>query len=268
MESKKQSCRYAFLGAGNMATAIIGAMKSGEIALFDVNKEQYAKFAGKPYLFAESAKEAVEASDFVFLAVKPQSFDELMSEIKGSGVPLGGKVFVTIAAGISTSYISSALGGGVPVIRAMPNTPLLYGCGVTALCRGEGVKDEAFEEIRGIFGACGTVFELPESQMNTVIAATSSAPAYVYLFIKAIADAAEAQGLTAENLTSLVCDMVIGSAETLKRSPLTAGELIKIVCSKGGTTERAMSVLNERGFSEIVADAMQSCTDRANEIGR
>ncbi len=261
-----KSKKYAFLGVGNMASAVIGSMDTDLICLYDVDKQKYSAFSGKPYVCAESAAEAVTYADYIVLSVKPQNFAGLLDEIRESGIGLGAKVFVSIAAAVSTEYISRRLGTDVPVIRTMPNTPLLIGRGVTALCRSGGVTEEAFRDITALFASGGTVFELPESKMNTVIAATSSAPAYVYLFIKAIADAAAASGIDRPDILTIVSDMVAGAAEMIKRSPLTPDELIRAVTSPNGTTERAMRVLKENNFTGIISEAMTACTDRAEEI--
>lgn len=259
--------KFAFLGAGNMATAIIRALGTDSVCLYDRDKSKYDAFADKPYKTASDAAEAVGYADYIFLSVKPQNFAELLGELRSSGCELSGKTFVSIAAGISTAYIGSVLGEGVAVIRTMPNTPLLYGFGVTAICRNSYVSDTDFETIKGVFAACGSVFELPEDKMNTVIAATSSAPAYVYLFIKAITDAAREQGLDIPDLKNYICDMVAGSAETVKRSSLTTEQLISVVTSKGGTTEQAMKVFAESNFEGIIAEAMAACTKRADQLG-
>ncbi len=265
--------KFAFLGVGNMAGAIIGGITSGgtecsDILLYDCDKEKYTPYLGRGFVCCDSAESAVCGADYIFLSVKPQNFAELLGAIKDSGVSLEGRTFISIAAGISTGYIREALGCPAAVIRTMPNTPLLIGRGVTALCRGEGVTDEAFECVKNVFATGSSVYILDESEMNRVISATSSAPAYVYLFIKSVYDAAIAQGLDYEGMRESICDMVIGSAELVKQSPKTFDELISMVTSKGGTTQRAMDVFASHDFAGIMKEAMQACTDRADELGK
>lgn len=265
--------KYAFLGVGNMAGAIIGGMTSSsaacsDILLYDCDSGKYAAYTGKGFTCCGSAPQAVEAADYIFLSVKPQNFPELLDEIKKSGIDLAGKTFVSIAAGISTGYIRSALGYPAAVIRTMPNTPLLIGHGVTAICRGDGVTDEAFECIKNVFASSSSVYILDESEMNRVIAATSSSPAYVYLFIKSIYEAAQKQGLDYEGMRESICDMVIGSAELVRQSPKSFDELIAMVTSKGGTTQKAMDVFAAHDFTSMMSEAMQACTDRADELGK
>lgn len=257
--------KYSFIGAGNMAYAIIGGMKDGEITVYDKIKTQYDKF-GNGVKIAKNAIDAVKTSDYVVLSVKPQNFAELTDEIRRSGVCLDGKTFISIAAGVSCESICRGLGKNVPVIRTMPNTPLLIGKGVTAISRNEFVGDLEFSEIKAMFEASGSVFELPESKMNTVIAATSSAPAYIYHIIDCIYKEAISQGLESDLLLKMICEMVKGSADMVISSNKTPEELVKMVTSPKGTTEKAMEVFYEEGLSEMISRAMKACTKRAEEL--
>ena len=259
--------KLAFLGAGNMAFAIVGGLKNADITVYDKITSQYDKFDSSVKR-AVSASEAVMDADYIFLAVKPQNFPELLGELRESEVVLDGKTFVSIAAGISCESICRNLGKTVAVIRTMPNTPLLIGKGVTALSRNDAVSDEAFEEIKATFDSLGKTLILPEDKMNAVIAATSSAPAYVYHFIDAICKEARAEGVDTPELLTAVCAMVSGSAEMLMSTGKAPEELIKMVTSPKGTTERAMNVLYEEGFADTVARAMQACTERAEELSK
>lgn len=257
--------RYSFIGAGNMAYAIIGGMKSGDITVYDKITTQYGKFNGSVKI-AESVSEAVKSADYIVLSVKPQNFAELTGEIRESGVSLDGKTFISIAAGVSCASICKGLGKDVPVIRTMPNTPLLIGKGVTALSKNALVSDESFAEVKEMFMASGSAFELPEDKMNTVIAATSSAPAYIYYVIDCIYNEAKAEGLDGETLLKMICEMVKGSAEMVIRSDKTPAELVKMVTSPKGTTEKAMEVFYSEGLSDMISRAMRACTKRAEEL--
>ena len=257
--------KYSFIGAGNMAYAIIGGMKSGEITVYDKMKSQYDKF-GDSVKIADTVADAVKTADYVVLSVKPQNFSELTEEIRGSKVCLEGKTFISIAAGVSCESICMGLGRDVPVIRTMPNTPLLIGKGVTALSKNEYVSDKAFDEIKEMFKASGSVFELPESKMNTVIAATSSAPAYIYYIIDCIYKEAMAEGLDGDSLLNMICEMVKGSADMIISSEKTPEELVRMVTSPKGTTEKAMEVFYSEGLDKMIARAMKACTKRAEEL--
>ena len=248
-----------------MAYAIIGGMKDGDITVYDKIKSQYEKF-GDGVKFAESAAKAVENADYIVLSVKPQNFAELTKEICESGVELSGKTFISIAAGVSCASICKGLGKDVPVIRTMPNTPLLIGKGVTALSRNAFVSETAFNEIKEMFSASGSAFELSEDKMNTVIAATSSAPAYIYYIIDCIYKEAVAEGLESDELLKMICEMVKGSADMVISSGKTPEELVRMVTSPKGTTEKAMEVFYNEGLSETISRAMKACTKRAEQL--
>lgn len=269
--------KIAFLGTGNMASAIIGGITAPDsaahvdardIILYDIDQSKYTAFSDQPFVLAKTAAEAAGLADYIVLAVKPQNYKALLAELRESGLPFLGKVFVSLAAGISTASITEALGQDAAVVRTMPNTPLLAGYGVTALCRNAGVSDPDFDAVRAIFGARGMTAVLPEKDMNKIISATSSAPAYVYAFIKAIYDGAQAQGLAHDDLLEMVCRTVIGAAQMVLNCQKPLDELIRMVTSPKGTTERALEVLNTHHFADTIALAMQKCTERADELSR
>ena len=162
----------------------------------------------------------------------------------------------------------NTLGTPCPVVRAMPNTPLLLGKGATALCKASNVTDQVFHMVLDIFAASGDVAVLTEDKMNTVIAVNGSSPAYIYLFAKAIVDWAAAQNIENKTALELICKTLEGSAEMLRSSGNTPDELIKMVSSPGGTTLKAMEALKKHGFYEGLWDAMDQCTKRAEELGR
>ncbi len=260
----------AFIGVGNMAGAIIGGLiKSGaldyaHLRLADRFPAQCTPYVEQGATLAPSVAEAAASADCVVLSVKPQNFGEILPEL--AAVPgIKQKLIITIAAGISINTVKSALHGAA-VVRVMPNTPMLIGKGVIAICRDADVSDADFAFACDVFAASGRVHIITEAEMNRIISVTGSSPAYVFAFINAILEGARAQGLPEEELLGCICDVVIGSATLLKNGTLTPAEQIRVVTSKGGTTERAMNVLNERNFNGIIRDAMQACTDRAEEL--
>ncbi len=262
-----------FIGVGNMASAIIGGMLSaginGElITVYDKNTEKAEAFLVDGVKIAPSLADACKASELILLAVKPQNFSEVLSEIKESGINLEDKTFITIAAGISTEAIERMLGAELPVVRVMPNTPLQIGKGVSALCRNGRVSDGDFSLACEIFNASGMVTVVDESQMNTVICVNGSSPAYFYHFIDAMVKSAKAQGLELDERTVLeaVCKTVIGSAQMLLDSGKTAEELVRAVTSPKGTTEQAMNVFYGENLADTVDRAMRACTKRAEEM--
>ncbi len=264
--------RIGFIGAGNMATAIINgiltnkAKDAGDISVFDLDAEKLALMKEKGTDTVSSCKELAAKSDIIVLAVKPQNYDEVLSDIKDSVTEK--TVVVTIAAGISIEYVRRGLAKNCPAVRVMPNTPLLLGKGATAVCRSENISDEDFEEVFRMFSLSGDAVILPEDQMNAVIAVNGSSPAYVYLFAKSMVDYAVSVGIDSETALRLVCKTFEGSAAMLRESGDSPETLIQKVSSKGGTTIEAMKVLNEREVPKAIFDAMDACTKRAEELGR
>jgi pyrroline-5-carboxylate reductase len=176
-----------------------------------------------------------------------------------------------MAAGISSQNVSDAANGAA-VVRVMPNTPMLIGKGVIAVCRNEKVSDSDFEYICDVFSSSGSVIKIDESEMNRIIAVTGSSPAYVFMMIKAMYEGAVAQGLlenrlSEKDLTNAICDTIIGAAELMKQGTKTPDEQISTVASKGGTTERAIAELESYHFCEAIISAMDKCTKRADELG-
>ena len=139
---------------------------------------------------------------------------------------------------------------------------------MSVICRSNTVDADVFDFVVSMFEASGRVVLIDESEMNRMISVTSSSPAYVFAFIKAICDGAASQGLASDELLSAVCDVVIGSAMLMKTGGKTPEEQISVVTSKGGTTERAMAVLKEKDLYGMVDEAMKACTARAEELGK
>lgn len=259
--------KILFIGAGNMASAIANGLSKAslvndnDIILFDKNIEQYSKFAGK-FSIANTLSEGINIADYVFLSVKPQNVKEVLSEIK---IDISKKVFISICAGITMESIEGHF-EKVKLVRAMPNTPLLIGQGVTALCKNENISDEEFDFVKSIFSSCGIITEIAEKDINALTAITSSSPAYIYLFIKSIYEGAKALGFNYENTVELICNTLIGSANMVLSSNKTLDEQIQMVKSPNGTTERALNVLENNEFERIISDAMKACEKRAFEL--
>lgn len=263
---------YGFIGCGNMAGAIIGGMLSGgvctpeQLTVYDISAEKSEKFGKQGANVAKDAEELVRRCDVVVLAVKPQVYGPVLESMKNAVDEK--KILVSIAAGISTEYVMSAVGFPCKVVRAMPNTPLLLGYGATALSRCPSVTDSEFEEVSRLFSASGIVEVLPESSMNAVISVNGSSPAYVYLFAKAVIDSAAAQGIEREAAKRLIIQTIKGSAKMLDESGMEPDELIKMVTSPGGTTLAALNSFSDDDFEKVIDNAMMACTTRAGELAK
>lgn len=260
------------LGAGNMATAIVKGIISSEICpaenifIYDIMAEKVDALCKMGCSRAENAAGLVSDCETVVLAVKPQNFPQLLSEIKD--FVSADKLFVSIAAGISIEYIKSSLGVDLPVVRVMPNTPMLLSCGATVLSRRQPVTDEQFAFVKGIFESCGTVTVLDEDKINASIAIHSSSPAFLFLFAKVVCETAQQQGIDPNDALALFAQTMIGSANMLLGSGLDCDQLIKMVTSPGGTTQAALEKFDELGFDKAINQAMLACTKRAQELGK
>lgn len=264
--------KIGFIGAGNMATAIINglisnkAVEAENVNVFDLDKEKLNLMKQKGINSLVSSKEVVKNSDIIVLAVKPQNYSEVLQELKE--VVNESKIFVSIAAGISISYVRNELSCNCPMVRVMPNTPLLLGKGATALCPSENISADDFETIKNMFALSGTIEVFTEDHMNEIISVNGSSPAYIYFFAKVMADYAKSCNIDYDKAMNLICATLEGSAEMLRNSGDSAETLIEKVSSKGGTTIAALNKLREYKFEEAITQAMKACTDRAEELGK
>lgn len=265
--------KYAFIGAGNMAGAIVrsfisqGVVRPEHIIIYDVNKDIYDYYSSTGVKKANDANEAVTFGDYIVLAVKPQFMISALDSIKVvSGFK--DKVYISIAAGISIDFIQQNLGEKVAVIRTMPNTPFLVGMGAIALSRSANVSEVDFNAVIDNFKKVAITSILPEEMMNPVVSVVGSSPAYVFKFIKAMIDGAKAQGFNEEQVKNLILRTIDGSVEMVRSSGKPIQELIDNVTSKKGTTEQAIFALDSCGFEEAVVKAMDACTMRAIELAK
>lgn len=264
--------KIGFIGAGNMASAIInGIIKNKlyckkQIGIFDIDKSKYTHLMNNDVNHYDSIYELVTSCRYIFLSVKPQNYKEVLNDIKQFLDKE--KVFISIAAGISIDYINTNLGAKYPIVRAMPNTPLLLGCGATALCRSKNINDDDFNIVNNIFNSCGETFILPEDKMNTIISVNSSSPAYIYLLAKAMLDYSVNNGIDYETSVAIICKTFYGCAKMIKNSGQSIDKLIDMVASPGGTTIEAIKSLNDSNFLRIIKKAMDECTKRANELAK
>ncbi len=257
-----------FIGVGNLASSVISGMRKSEkfkqtrLYLFDNYPEKAKSFENEFTMVCSSEAEVVANSDCIFIAIKPGDFEKTLKTNSDTS-DLTGKFFVSTAAALTTDYISARL-GGAPVVRTMPNLPIANGIGATAVCGGQGIDEKQIQFVCDIFGASGMCVVLPEDMMNKVIAVNGSSPAYVYLFAKAMADWAVSNGFEAQIARQLVAQTLKGAAEMILKSEASLDDLIRAVCSPGGTTIEAVKVFNESDFSAVVSQAMDACTAKAD----
>lgn len=253
-----------------MAFAIVGGIIKSSllpancIYLYDKNISQYSRFNSNCNTVTDLTV-AFEDADYVFLSVKPQNTKDVLEELKFLNYKE--KVFVSICAGITIESIERFL-PSAQIIRTMPNTPLLIGQGVTALCKNERVSTEKFECVKSIFSSSGYVAEIEEKDINSLTALTSSSPAYVYLFAKALCEGAKSLGFNYDDTIKMICYTLIGSANMILSSDKNIDDLISMVKSPKGTTEKALNVFEDKGFIDIIRQAMDACAKRAEELSK
>lgn len=261
-----------FIGAGNMAGAIINGIVSAqlhspaEMAVYDIKNTQCESFAKRGLSVFPSALHLAESCDYLVLAVKPQNFTNVLREIK----PAVQKetVFISIAAGISAEFIKQELGFDAKVVRVMPNTPLLIGCGSVAISCVQPTSNEEFEFAKRIFGAAGAVEEVSADKMNEVIPLNGSSPAYIYLFAKTFVDRAVEAGFDADTANRLFCNALIGSAKMMLEAGKSHQELIDMVTSPAGTTYAGLEALHRNHFEKALIECFDDTVRRAYELGK
>lgn len=263
--------KIGFIGLGNMATAIIGGiLKKGLVEAQDICG------ADKASVMCEKAKEsfameicadnpAVAAkADVLFLAVKPIFLPEVLEEISGS--LREGTVIISIVAGKTIAFMEEYLGNNKKIVRCMPNTPALVGEGCTGVCTNENVTKEELAKALELLGSFGIAKQVPERLMDTVVGVSGSSPAYVFMFIEAMADAAVLAGMPRQQAYEFAAQSVLGSAKMVLETGMHPAQLKDMVCSPGGTTIEAVKVLEEMGFRAAVMDAMEACIEKSKNL--
>lgn len=262
--------RLGFIGAGNMATAILDGVVSKRV--FQTEQIMISNPHSDKLNYPESLgvgvtcsnEEVAANSDIIVLAVKPQMFEDVIAGIRDL---CAGKCIVSIAAGISTAWIRSRI-PDASVIRVMPNTPLQLGMGATAVAEAPDVPDDLFQCVCSIFSAAGSVAVIPETQMDDVIPVSGSSPAFFFRMADAMVRWAREQGMDPEVSLELTAAAMKGSAEMLLSSGKTANELTRQVCSPGGTTLAALTAFDNLDFDGLIFEAMSRCTRRSKELGK
>ena len=266
--------KIGFIGIGNMASAIIEGilstnfMSPADVCMYNPHPEKMQRFAERGCVPCSSLRELAETCGIIFFCIKPQVFPEVLQEMQPLVANEKEKdvLFVSIAAGITFKNLQDALGADRCYVRIMPNTPLLLGEGASALSRTQNVSDEDFAYISDVLACCGLVREIPEAQMDAIIAVSGSSPAYLYLLAKLTCDYAEQHGIEGRTALEMFCQTMKGSAEMLLQTGKDPQNLIDMVTSKGGTTFALLGVLQDRDFNTIMMDAFSACEKRAREL--
>ncbi len=268
------SVSLAFVGGGNMARSLIGAlirggMSASRIAVAEPNeslRQQLAADFGVS-VFADGV-EAVRTADIVILAIKPQVMRTVCIGIAGA-VAARRPLIISIAAGLRIAQIDRWLGGGFPIVRCMPNTPALIGAGATGMIASEAVDAAARDQAQTILATSGlAVWIEREELMDVVTGVSGSGPAYFFLLIEALEDAGVAQGLPRETARTLAIQTCLGAARMASEDGETPGRLRERVTSPNGTTAAALDAFEQGGLRELVASAVDAATARGAEMSR
>lgn len=263
--------KLGIIGMGNMANAILGGILNGgfikkeEVSASGKDEEMLAKVAENYGICVGSDnRKVVSEADVILLSVKPQILPEVIEEIKE--ICTQDKLIISIVAGKSTQWITEAFGSERKIVRCMPNTPALVGEGCTGLCFTPMVTEEEKKYALTLFNCVGKAQEVPEKLMDVVVGISGSSPAYVFMFIEAMADAAVEMGMPRKQAYDFAAQAVLGSAKLLLETGKHPGELKDMVCSPAGTTIAAVHVLEEKGMRAAVMEAVVRCIERSKEL--
>ena len=260
--------KLGFIGTGNMASAIMGGIIKNNVIpaeeiigadLFAPGRERVQKEYG--INVTADNKEVAQKAETIILSVKPQFYESVIADIKD--VVTDKQIIITIAPGKTLAWLAEQFGKDVKIVRTMPNTPAMVGEGMTAATPNEYVTKEELDYACKILSAFGKVEVVTEHMMDAVVAVSGSSPAYVFMFIEAMADAAVAEGMPRAQAYKFAAQAVLGSAKMVLETGKHPGELKDMVCSPAGTTIEAVGVLEEHGFRSAIIDAMKACVDVA-----
>ena len=284
--------RIAIIGGGHIGEALLsGLLRAGrqtkDLVVAEKDPGRAKELAEKYSVQVSSVRDAAENAGYVIVAVKPGDVEgvvgQLAAAVSGADNDSVEQVFVTVAAGVTTGYYQSKLPAGAPVIRVMPNAPMVVGGGVSAVAAGSFSTAEQLKDVVSIFDAVGGVLTVPEAQLDAVTALSGSGPAYFFLMVEALIDAGVAEGLSRSVATELVSQTMAGSAAMLLESldrqqadgaaALGAGidtspaQLRATVTSPGGTTAAGLRELERGGLRAAVANAVTAAKTRSEQLG-
>lgn len=265
--------KIGLIGTGNMGTAIVkGCIAkdktvSSRIYAADIDFKKAKAMSDELGInCCETNKEVLQNSDMIILAVKPNVYDGILNDIK----PFvhDKHILVSIAAGISISSMEKHFDAPVKIIRTMPNTPAMVNEGMTAVSKNRNVTEQELGKVLEVFNAVGRTEVIDEKLMDVITGISGSSPAYVFMFIEALADGAVLHGMTREQAYRFAAQAVKGAAEMVIEKGMHPGYLKDMVCSPGGTTIEAVKVLEKNGFRSAVIEAVDACTEKSKKMGK
>lgn len=264
--------KLGFIGTGNLATAILrGVVSSGivaanEIAIFDIFSEKTATLEKELGVKAfSSANEITANCERVVIAVKPKDIAALIDSVKAQAL-VNNPLFISTAAGTTTEKLLDCFGYGARIIRIMPNINAAVGESMTAFCANGAAGDDDKDFVMNFCSCFGKAVEIEEKYFSAFTAVAGSAPAFAYMFADALASAGVKYGLPAKISQDIAAQMLLGSAKMLLESPLAVSELIRNVCSPGGTTIEGVCSLKETGFENSVITAVDKTVEKDRKM--
>ncbi|NCB94702.1 MAG: pyrroline-5-carboxylate reductase [Clostridia bacterium] len=263
--------KIGFVGCGNMASAMIGGIIKNRVAdpsdiLASAKSEAGREKARKNLGIKVSAsnQEVAAFADVLILAVKPFYYEEVICEIKDS--VKDGVIIVSITPGKTLVWLEEQFGKPSKIVRTMPNTPALVGEGMSCICGNPRTTQEDIDTVCKIFAGFGKSEIVTEEMIDVVVGVSGSSPAYVFMFIEALADAAVADGMPRAQAYRFAAQAVLGSAKMVLETGKHPGELKDMVCSPKGTTIEAVRVLEEKGLRSAVFEAAKACVKKTREV--
>ena len=263
--------KLGFIGLGKMGYAILKGVISNnvyqekDICFYDINEENNNKIRNEYQIsLLKDEIDVLNNSEKVILAFKPQSFNAFLEKAKDKKYDC---VVISIAAGIRIGKIKAAL-GDLKYIRLMPNTPMMIGYGSVGITRSDNVDDKTYADVKKMFASISKMVDVTEDEIDIVVSASGSMPAYLYTFAKAFIEEAVKKGLSEDKAKALVCESIIGSCHMITDSNKDIDTLIKDVCSPKGTTLAGLEVLKDNDFEEIIKKCFDACYDRSIELGK
>ncbi len=260
-----------FIGAGNMASALAGGLlasgivKEDGLFLSDKNPSSLGKWQEKGTFVTSDNAEVFEKSEIIIFAVKPNILPLVLKEASDF---VDGRLFISIAAGVTIDTIEEVLGANAKIIRAMPNTPAKVNCGMTVISPNRNVTDDDLKTAQKLLSGVGEVAVIEEKYINAATALHGSSPAYIYMLIDEMANCGVKYGIPKDVSLLFAAKAVEGSARMVLESNEHPAELRDAVCSPGGTTIEAVLALEENGFGSAVAKAIDACVLKAEEMSK
>lgn len=262
--------RIGFIGMGNMGTALLKTIINAKllspknIFVYDISHDKLNKLKNELYVnISANNKSLVDNSDIIILAVKPNIYDTVLREIKD--LIDNNKIIITIAPGISIEHVRNIVSKG-KIVRTIPNTPALIGEGITAITYSNDFSDENKKIVQDIFKSCGEIVEIDEKLIDIAMAVSSCSPAFVYMFIEAIADAGVSLGLTRDIAYKLASKAVSGSGSMVLKTGMHPGQLKDMVTSPAGTTIQGVRTLEKYGMRSAVIEAIIASYEKVKSL--